>query len=118
MIREKKVEPNSTLGGAILYMLNHWSELTKFMTVAGVPLDNNICERLVKSSILYRKNSLFYKSEYGALIGDIYMSIIQTCKNMKINPFKYLQDLQINKKEVIKYPEKWMPWNFEQNVLA
>ena len=39
----KLVEPNSGLGLAISYMLNHWKELTQFLHVPGAPLDNNIC---------------------------------------------------------------------------
>ncbi len=46
---EKKLaEPNSGLGKAISYMLRHWEKLTMFLKVAGVPLDNNICERALK----------------------------------------------------------------------
>jgi hypothetical protein len=57
---EKMVEPNSSLGEAITYMLNHWKELTLFLRKPGAPLDNNICERALKKAILYRKNALFY----------------------------------------------------------
>ncbi len=40
-IRERMVEPNSSLGSAFAYLLKHWEGLTKFLTVAGAPLDNN-----------------------------------------------------------------------------
>ena len=43
-LSEKRVEPNSGLGLAYKYMLNHWDKLTLFLRVAGAPLDNNICE--------------------------------------------------------------------------
>ena len=66
---EKKVEPNSTLGDAIAYMLAHWQKLTLFLREPGAPLDNNICERALKKAILHRKNSLFYKTENGARVG-------------------------------------------------
>jgi hypothetical protein len=33
----------------------------------------------LKKTILHRKNSLFYKTVHGALIGDIFMSLIHTC---------------------------------------
>jgi len=39
---QKKVEPDSGLGQAIHYMLKRWTTLTRFLTVAGAPLDNNI----------------------------------------------------------------------------
>ena len=32
-INEKRVEPNSGMGKAILYMLRHWDELTLFLRV-------------------------------------------------------------------------------------
>src|SRR4051812_26793438 len=40
---ERKVEPNSSLGKAITYLLRHWKPLTLFLRQAGSPLDNNIC---------------------------------------------------------------------------
>jgi hypothetical protein len=72
---EKKVEPNSSLREAIRYMLDHWEPLTRFLKVAGAPLDNNICEIALKRAILHRKNALFYKTQHGAFVGDIYMSL-------------------------------------------
>ena len=39
---ERLVEPNSGLGQAISYLLNHWQKLTLFLERPGVPLDNNI----------------------------------------------------------------------------
>ena len=44
-IAERKTEPNSGLGKAIKYLLNHWRPLTLFLRVAGAPLDNNIAQR-------------------------------------------------------------------------
>ena len=48
---QKIVEPNSSLGKSISYMLNHWKTLTLFLREPGAPLDNNICERGLKMSI-------------------------------------------------------------------
>jgi hypothetical protein len=62
--------------------------------VPGAPLDNNLCEQLLKKSILHRKNSLFYKTEHGAFIGDLFMSLIHTCNLQHINAFEYLTTLQ------------------------
>ncbi len=68
---ERLVEPNSSLGKALSYMEKHWAGLTKFLTVAGAPLDNNVCERALKLAVLHRKNALFYKTERGADTGDV-----------------------------------------------
>jgi transposase len=111
---KKKVEPNSGLGQAIKYMCKHWDALTLFLRVPGAPLDNNICERALKKAILNRKNALFYKTERGARVGDLYMSLIHTCELCSANPFDYLVALRENSSEVKYQPEQWMPWNYKQ----
>jgi len=52
---QRIIEPNSSLGAAILYMQKRWPELTLFLRVADAPLDNNVCERILKKAILHRK---------------------------------------------------------------
>ncbi|MDA3787571.1 MAG: transposase [Desulfobacula sp.] len=94
-------------------MIKHWQKLTRFLHVPGAPLDNNICEQALKRAILHRKNAMFYKTQHGANIGDIFMSLIHTCNLMKINPFKYLVALQKNSSALFKDPSQWMPWNYE-----
>ena len=39
-LSEAKTEPNSGLGKAISYLLNHWPALTLFLRESGAPLDN------------------------------------------------------------------------------
>jgi transposase len=77
-----------------------------------------LCERILKKAILHRKNSLFYKTEYGAYVGDLFMSIIHTCSLCKVNPFEYLKALQENSSSIAENPEKWMPWNYSQMLKA
>lgn len=113
-VDEKRVEPNSGLGKAINYMINHWKSLTRFLEVPGAPLDNNICERALKKAIIHRKNSLFYKTQNGAEMGDMFMSLIQTCNMEKENPFEYLVAIQKNASAVAANPDRWLPWNFRQ----
>jgi len=110
------VEPNSGLGQALRYLLNHWSELTLFLRKAGAPLDNNVCERALKRAILHRKNSMFYKTCKGAAVGDIYMSLIHTCQLCGVNPFEYLQALQIPAQEVLTRARLWLPWNYRAQL--
>jgi len=114
----RKVEPNSGLGKAISYMLKHGKPLTLFLRAEGAPLDNNICEQALKRAILHRKNSLFYKTLRGARVGDIFMSLIHTCKLARINPFDYLVALQKHSHEVLRDPRQWLPWNYTVAVAA
>jgi transposase len=114
---ERKVEPNSGLGQAISYLLKHWEKLTLFLRVAGAPIDNNLVERALKKAILHRKNSLFYKTRNGALMGDLFMSLIHTCELNGANPFDYLTELQRHSAELKLSPSEWMPWN-DRETLA
>jgi transposase len=116
-IDERKVEPNSALGDAIKYTIKHWGPLTLFLRVAGAPIDNNVCERILKKAILHRKASLFYKTENGAHVGDLFMSLIHTCELCKADPFDYLTELQHHAKEVTATPQNWLPWNYRENLL-
>jgi len=111
-IEQKKVEPNSSLGEAVYYMLNHWQQLTAFLKIPNAPLDNNIAERALKKAILHRKNSLFFKSEHGAVVGDMFMSLIYTCEQSGTSPFDYIKALLDHTDEVKDNPSNWMPWNF------
>ena len=115
---DRLVEPNSALGASITYMLRHWEALTLFLRVPGAPLDNNICERALKMAIRHRKNSLFYKTPRGARVGDIFMSLIHTCRLCKANPLDYLTELERHAEEVAAKPEEWMPWNYRQTLDA
>ena len=58
---ERLVEPNSSLGKAISYMLKHRERLTLFLRVPGAPLDNNICERAEKGDSASQETPCFTK---------------------------------------------------------
>lgn len=115
---DRLVEPNSSLGGAINYMLNHWDELTLFLREPGAPLDNNACERALKKAILHRKNSLFYKTLNGAKVGDMFMSLIYTTELERGNPFAYLTALLQHAREVARAPGAWLPWTYLETLAA
>ena len=116
--KQKRVEPNSSLGKAIRYVQQHWKPLTRFLEVEGVPLDNNLCERALKTAIVHRKNSLFYKTPEGARVGDLFMSLIHTCQLAGENPYHYLTQLQIHSAAVGQDPQRWLPWNYRQMLLG
>ena len=113
---ERKTEPNSGLGKAITYLLRHWRPLTLFLRQAGAPLDNNIVERALKRAVLHRKNALFYRTLNGAQVGDLFMSLIQTCQLCGTNSFDYLIELQRHAQELAANPAEWMPWNYGETI--
>lgn len=115
---EKKVEPNSGLGLAIRYMLKHWEKLTRFLRVPGAPIDNNICERALKKAILHRKNSLFFRTNNGAHVGDIFLSLIHTAELNGVNAFHYLTELLRHRDELSADPAPWLPWTYRDTLAS
>ena len=113
---DKRIEPNSGLGDAINYMLKRWDKFTLFLRVPGAPFHNNIAERALKRAIRHRNNSLFYRSQRGAQVGDIYMTLIHTTELEGGNPFHYLTELMRHPKEVADNPGAWLPWNYRETL--
>src|SRR6266446_4507314 len=113
---DRLVEPNSSLGQAIAYMQTHWETLTRFLSVAGAPLDNNVVERALKLFIRQRKNSLFYKTDYSAYIASVLTSLIATCLYAGINVLDYLVALQEHRAEVFADPSAWLPWTYQAHL--
>jgi transposase len=84
-----------------------------------VPLQgthNNICEQALKKAILHRKNAYFYKTEHGARVGDLFMSLIHTCELNAVNPFDYLTELNQHADELAASPADWMPWTYRDTL--
>jgi transposase len=115
-LQQRLVEPNSGLGQAIQYALKHWRKLTQFLKIPGAPLDNNICERALKLVILHRKNALFYKTLPGAHVGDIFMTLIHTCRFCGVDPFDYLTRLHGHAAALPLNPASWMPWTYRATL--
>jgi len=113
---EHRIEPNSGMGKAISYLLNHWTKLTLFLSQPGAPIDNNVVERALKKAILNRRNALFYKTLNGAQTGDLYMSLIHSCELNGANPFDYLTELLRHSKDVSVQPSAWLPWNYRATL--
>lgn len=114
--KSNRVEPLARLGEAIKYMQKNRKYLTRFLDLPGCPLDNNLTEQKLKNAIIHRKNSLFYKTQHGAEVGDMYMSIINTCMENNENVMEYLNKIQLNYDKVKKVPMLWMPWNYRERL--
>jgi len=111
-VDDRLVEPNSSLGKAIAYMQSHWEKLTRFLSIPGAPLDNNLVERALKLFIRQRKNSLFFRTEHSASIASVITSLIATCLYAGVNALEYLVALQEHRREVASDPAAWLPWTY------
>ena len=75
-------------------------------------------EQGLKIPIRGRKNWMFYKNSYGAHIGGVITSVIYTAMLSGINPQHYLVALQEHKEQIIKEPQNFLPWNYQQRLSA
>jgi transposase len=114
----KRVEPNSGLGKAYDYMLKRWDKFTLFLRQTGAPIDNNLCERALKMAICHRRNSLFYRTQHGASVGDIFTSLIHTAELHAQNPFDYLCAILRNPRAAAASPGAWLPWTYQTTLAA
>ncbi len=110
--QQRRVEPNSALGKAFSYLQRHWSGLTQFLFHRHAPLDSNAVERALKRVVLHRKNALFFRTEHGAAVGDILMSVIETCRANGIRAGEYLLQVIRNRRAVRDDPVGWLPWTY------
>jgi transposase len=82
--------PKSTFGQAIIYCLNQWDDLNRFLLDGRLEIDNNRAERSIKPFVIGRKNFLFSNTPKGARSSAIIYSVIETAKENGLIPFEYL----------------------------
>lgn len=85
--------PKSKFGEAVNYCLNRWQALYRYVDTGFLPIDNNWSENGLRPAVLGRKNWLFAGSVDGGHTAAIWMSIIQTCRRLDIDPFEYIEDV-------------------------
>lgn len=113
---ERTVEPNSSVGKALQYLLTHWQTLTQCLQMPGAPLDNNTAERALKLAIRQRKNSVFLATEHGAYVGSLLTSLLATCVHASVNALDYLVALQEHRAAVFRDPAAWLPWHYHAHL--
>ena len=83
----------SALVTALNYFLNNYAELTLFLTIFALPIDNNLQERLLRNHVVGRKTWYGTHSKRGAKTAAILFSLVESCKLNKINPRHYFKRL-------------------------
>lgn len=90
---KSKILPRSKIRKAITYLLNQEEALKTFLTDSHIKPDNGASERAIRPLAIGRKNWLFAGSKNGGEATAIWLSLIQTCRSMDIDPFAYLDDV-------------------------
>ena len=87
---QARAAPKSALGRAIHYLLEQWPYLTRYLEDGRLELSNNRAERSIKPFVMGRKNWLFANTPGGAQASTVIYSLIETAKENKLGPYKYL----------------------------
>lgn len=69
----------------------HADDLLTFLDQPGVPFDNNLAERAIRPAVIIRKNSYGNRSDEGADVQAVLMSIFFTLKKRGHNPVQTIQ---------------------------
>lgn len=112
---ESSVPPGMNLGKAIIYSLNEYPKLIRYLDHAATTPDNNISENAIRPFVIGRKNWLFCDSPKGAHASAVIYSLCETAMANKIEPQDYLFQLfeklpRIDSTDH-KALEQLLPWN-------
>lgn len=111
-----KVRPGSKLGKAVIYSLNQWDRLLKYLDCAELTPDNNECEALgIRPFTVGRNNWKFNYSGEGAKSACFMFSLVQTAKANGLEPEEYIRNL-FEQAPYCETKEDWkklLPWNIE-----
>lgn len=90
---EGKILPKSKLKQALGYFYSLVPFLKNYTTDPWARIDNNVAERAVRPLAIGRKNWLFVGNEESGIASGVLISLVQTCRALKINPREYLEDI-------------------------
>jgi hypothetical protein len=82
--------PSSALGKAAHYTLSQWRKLTRFLEHGELELSNNLAENSMRPVALGRKNWIHVGSQKAGPKVAAILSIVETCRRMKIPIRGYL----------------------------
>ena len=82
--------PGGALEGACEYALGIWPRLTCFLEYPELELSNNLAENSMRPIVLGRKNWIHIGSPQAGPKVTAIMSVIETCRRMKISARDYL----------------------------
>jgi hypothetical protein len=112
----KEIEPNSDIGRAYNYILNHEYELSAFCRYPGAPLENNLSERILRLPVHLRDAAPFYRNAVGAAIAATILSVGSTAYHAGVNLLDYFVAMLRHSDDVKARPYRWVPWLYEERV--
>ena len=89
--KQTQAPPQSPLGKAVFYFLNHWDQLVIYLEYGFLDLDNNYTEQRIKPFTIGRKNWLFMGNERGGEAAAVFFSLIESAKANGLNTYAYFR---------------------------
>ena len=89
----KTAPPKSPLGKALVYAVNQWKPLSRFLEDGRLPIHNNACERALRKIAIGRANWLFAGSDAGAERAAVIYTVLGTCRLRGVDPSAWLKDV-------------------------
>lgn len=119
MVKERLLSggllPKSNFAKALNYYMGLAPYLTNYISHPDARLDNNVAERGLRPLTIGRKNWLFIGSEDSGRSAATILSLVQTCRNLGINPQEYLEDIL---PRIMSHPAKRIEQLLPDNWLA
>lgn len=91
--RRQEHLPKSAVRQAVEYVLTRREAFARYLDDGAVEIDNNACERCMRSPALGRKNWLFAGSAGGGKAIASWLTVIQSARLHEAEPFAYVRDL-------------------------
>jgi transposase len=119
--KQTQAPPQSPLGKAVFYFLEHWEELVAYLEQGFLDIDNNFTERRIKPFAVGRKNWLFMGNERGGEAAAIFFGLIESAKANGLNTYAYFRYIMTklplidphNKEAFLEL----LPHRIEQSIL-
>jgi transposase len=89
--KQKQSPPQSTLGRAIYYFVEHWDTLVIYLEHGFLDIDNNFTEQRIKPFAVGRKNWLFMGNERGGEAASNFFSLVESAKANGLNTYAYFR---------------------------
>ena len=84
--------PQSDMGRALHYLLNRWTEHTRYLEDGRIEIDNNLVENSIRPTAVGKKNWLFIGAETAGATTAILYTIIESARRRGHDPFAYLRE--------------------------
>lgn len=89
--KQTQAPPQSPLGKAVFYFIEHWDELVIYLEHGFLDIDNNFTEQRIKPFAVGRKNWLFMGNQRGGEAAAIFFGLIESAKANGLNTYAYFR---------------------------